>query len=345
MQYLACYTQIAPYKSGGVLGVGSTQQILETPLWEAVVKVLYQIKQTGVSCPEELLKLCCFPNAKEAINLVFESNLLAPKHEFNPNDRYSRNQLYYRYMGANPIEVQKKLTNASVTILGCGGIGSTIAYYLASSGVGHLTLIDDDIIELSNLTRQVLYTEADIGKAKTKILKRELLKRNHNIKINIQNIQITSFANMAKLKQSDLFIISADKPFGLMNWINEYCVKNQQAYLNIGYINDISVIGPFYIPKKTACLACHKITPEYNGEGDITKLCNEINKDFRPASFPGVNGVAAAYGFNEAIKFLGDFGEILSKNKRIGIHSVKPEFEFQTLTPNSRCLICSTTAK
>lgn len=345
MKYLACYTQIAPYKSGGILGVGSSQKILQQPLWEAVARLLYQIKQTGWSTAKELKHHYKFPEAQEAIDLIASSNLLAPKEEFDPDNHYSRNHLYYRYLGANPMDAQEKLLKASVTILGCGGIGSTIAYYLANSGVGHLTLIDDDIIELSNLTRQVLYTEADIGKAKTKILKRELLKRNHNIKIKIQNIQISSFADMAKLKRSDLFIISADKPFGLMNWINEYCVKNQQPYLNLGYINDISVVGPFYIPDKTACLACQAVTPDYNGNSDIAVLCNEINKDFKPASFTGVNGVAAAYGFNEAIKFLGGIGKILSKNKRIGIHSTKAEFEFQTLIRNPRCLICATTAK
>lgn len=341
MKTIAKFIQLAKYKDKGILGVGSKQKILEYDLWCAVVKILHYIQNNNFISKEQTLKTCSFPLAKEALDLILELNILVPLDDFNNTNRYSRNHLYYRYMDANPKNVQNNLNNSSVTIIGCGGIGSNIAYFLATSGVANICLIDNDIIELSNLTRQVLFTEDDIGKKKTTILKRELLKRNASTNITINELEIKSQNDLKKIQKSDLFIISADYPLGLMTWINNYCVEHKQAYLNIGYINDISVVGPFYIPGKTACLACHDLMPNYNDYNAIDKMCNDINNQFKSASFSGVNGVSASYAFNDIIKFLGKFGTILSSNRRIGIHSSKAEFEFQLLPRNSECLVCS----
>lgn len=67
-----------------------------------------------------------------------------------------------------------------------------------------------------------------------------------------------------------------------------------------------------------------------------------VNKDFMPATFPGVNGVAAAYAFTDIIKYLGQFGQVLSKNQRIGIHSASASIEIQNLYKNKDCPVCAT---
>lgn len=344
MKTLAKFVQIAKYKDKGILGVGSKQKLVEYNLWCAVVKILAYILQNNYISKEQTLNSCSFPLATEALNLILALNILVPLTNFDNENRYSRNHLYYSYMNALLTEVQNNLSNSNVTIIGCGGIGSNIAYILATSGVGNICLIDNDVIELSNLTRQIMFTEADIGKKKTIVLKRELLKRNSSINITINELELKSQKDLKKIQKSDLFIISADNPLGIMTWINNYCVENKQAYLNIGYINDISVIGPFYIPGKTACLACQDLMPNYKDSNNIIdKICSNINSQFKSASFPGVNGVSASYAFNDIVKFLGKFGNILSINRRVGIHSSKTEFEFQPLTLNPECSICSET--
>lgn len=93
-------------------------------------------------------------------------------------NRYSRNHLHYQSYGMNPETVQYTLSQKMVVILGCGGIGSHVSVILASSGVGKLILVDNDVIEISNLTRQILFTEQDVGLPKTTVLRRELLQRN-----------------------------------------------------------------------------------------------------------------------------------------------------------------------
>ena len=338
---LSPYVQVAKYKTGGILGVGSKQMVLPFALWPDVVKCLYHIYQYGFSTKEEFLKNPEFSSSSKVIDLLLSLNMLVPIDSFDVNNRYSRNHLYYLYNDTDPASIQTKLANKHVTIIGCGGIGGMLAYFLATSGIGKLTLIDHDVIELSNLTRQILFTEADIGQKKVEILKRELLKRNSSTTIYCSDLEIKASEGLYALETTDLFVVSADAPFGLMEWINSYCVEKRQAYINVGYINDISVIGPFYIPNESACFACSVITPVYNDNSKLALMCTQINKNFKTASFPSINGVAASYVFTDIVRFLGEFGTILSLNKRVGIHSCKTEFEIQKINKNPNCVICS----
>ena len=103
-------------------------------------------------------------------------------------EKYSR-QIIIKKIG---ISGQKKILNSSVCIVGCGGLGTSAAQYLSMSGVGHFYLIDDDTIDLSNLNRQTLFTEKDIGKSKSKTLSEKLKKVNSSAKISFQNKKLTS---------------------------------------------------------------------------------------------------------------------------------------------------------
>ena len=78
---------------------------------------------------------------------------------------------------------QQRLLDARVLILGAGGLGCPLALYLASSGVGHITIVDDDVVELSNLQRQILYTEADIGRLKAEVVRERLALLNPEVTV------------------------------------------------------------------------------------------------------------------------------------------------------------------
>ncbi|UJR53270.1 HesA/MoeB/ThiF family protein [Dickeya zeae] len=347
MLYTGKYIQVGRYKKGGVFGVGSKQIIFNERIdFEDIVKIasFWKTPSDPNSFVEKAKKN--FPEMsvskiENCIQFLFDNNSLMENNDFNSNDRYSRNSLYYNYMGANSKDVQEKIQNSSVTLIGCGGIGNHLSYLLATSGIGKITLVDNDKVELSNLTRQVLFTEKDIGNSKTEVLKRELLKRRNDVAIDIIECTITSEDDLYKIPKSDIFIISADHPFSLMDWVNSYCVAHNQPYINVGYINDISVVGPFFIPGVTSCFKCAEITPDYTQKDSLSDYLKIINGDFKAATFPGVNGVAASYAFGDIIKFLGGFGEILSKNKRIGIHSSIIKIEEQLIPKNERCFVCS----
>lgn len=89
------------------------------------------------------------------------------------------------------LDGQEMLSVARVTLVGAGGLGNAVALYLAAAGVGHLRLIDDDVIETSNLARQIAYTDADVGQFKVEVLKRETLLRNPTAQVEAVRDRLT----------------------------------------------------------------------------------------------------------------------------------------------------------
>ena len=122
------------------------------------------------------------------------------------------------------ISGQKKIMNSSVCIIGCGGLGTTTAQYLAMTGIGKMLLIDFDKVEMSNLNRQLSFLEEDIGLNKAFVLKKNIKKINPDSDVNFVNKKITkkninSFANKFK------FIIDCSDNFKTRFLVNEYCYK------------------------------------------------------------------------------------------------------------------------
>ena len=104
--------------------------------------------------------------------------------EFDRTDRYDRHRLYYRMLGING-DPQKRLQNAIVGLMGMGGIGSNLAVHLAAAGIGRLVMTDGDRIEASNLTRQTLYREADIGRLKVEAAAEHLAELRADLKVDV----------------------------------------------------------------------------------------------------------------------------------------------------------------
>ena len=101
-------------------------------------------------------------------------------------EKYSR-QIMMDKIG---VSGQKKIMKSSICIIGCGGLGTTTAQYLAMTGVGKILLIDFDNIELSNLNRQISFLETDIGKNKAEILKKNILKINAELDVSFREKKI-----------------------------------------------------------------------------------------------------------------------------------------------------------
>ena len=149
---------------------------------------------------------------------------------------------------------QEKLRKSSVAIAGIGALGSNTAELLARAGVGKLILIDRDVVELSNLQRQRLFDEDDIGKPKALAAKEHLSKINHDIEIN-SVIDDLNLENIGKIiKDVDLILDCTDN-LETRFLINDFCIRNKIPFVyssavgGKGYVFDI-------IPTKTPCLRC-----------------------------------------------------------------------------------------
>jgi len=144
-------------------------------------------------------------------------------------------------------EGQKKLEKTSILIIGCGGLGSPIAVYLAMSGIGKIHLVDFDTVDVTNLHRQVFYTLEDIGKPKAQVLADFIKQRNPFTKITVSNIPITKSNILQIVVQADI-IVDATDSLPTKYLINDACVMRNKAlvygslYKFDGYVASLNVL-------------------------------------------------------------------------------------------------------
>ena len=123
-----------------------------------------------------------------------------------------------------------KLRSAKVLIAGVGGLGSPIALYLAGAGVGCIGLIDDDVVSLTNLQRQVLYTEDDLGQLKAVCAARRLAALNSDIRLTAYPERLTAENARRLVDGYDLVVDGCDN-FDTRYLINDVCIELGKPYV------------------------------------------------------------------------------------------------------------------
>ena len=217
--------------------------------------------------------------------------------ELNTQDlkKYSR-QLILKNIG---VSGQKKIFNAKILVIGAGGLGCPLMLYLAYSGIGNLGIADNDKVELSNLSRQVLFTRKDLGKFKVSVSKNFISKINKKIKIKtfIKKIDEKNIENIAKNYD---FICDGTDNFKSRLLINDYCVKNKKVLISSAISKYDGQVFNFDFRKKSPCLRCfmpkipmHELNCE--SEGIMSTLA----------------GIAGSLQANEVIKSILNIGKPL----------------------------------
>jgi molybdopterin/thiamine biosynthesis adenylyltransferase len=177
--------------------------------------------------------------------------------------RYDRAVGYFRWLDLIPRESswapQAILRGARVTILGIGGTGSAAAMALAASGIGHLHCVDPDEVELSNLSRQVLYTEDDIGKPKADSAVARLRRLNSDIEVTGRQLEATCGPDVLALaRDCDVLLLAADKPAKLREWVNRACLGARRPWVDSGYHGPLVQVGAF-VPGEGPCWECTRL--------------------------------------------------------------------------------------
>ncbi len=165
-------------------------------------------------------------------------------------ERYER-QIMMRGVGDDG---QEKLKRAKVVIAGSGGLGSPAAIYLAAAGVGTLRIVDHDRVELSNLNRQVLHWDKDIGRNKVDSAAEKLSQLNHGVKIEAVAEMINE-ANISRLVAGFDVIVDAMDNLPTRYLLNKAAVENHIAFIH-GAVYGFEGRAMTIIPGKTACLRC-----------------------------------------------------------------------------------------
>jgi adenylyltransferase/sulfurtransferase len=162
-------------------------------------------------------------------------------------------------------EGQLKLKSARVVVAGVGGLGGYSSLSLASAGVGHLTVIDHGLVELSNLNRQVLYRDGDLGKAKADLARERLSQVNALIEIVSIRVKISDENAGDLIRGSDVVVDGMDNFPGRMI-LNAACFKAGVPFV-YGGIYGLKGMVTTIIPGKTPCLACMTSVPHEVQEG------------------------------------------------------------------------------
>lgn len=173
--------------------------------------------------------------------------------------RYEK-QILFSGIGRNG---QKKLQKSRVGILGCGALGSNIANILCRSGIGQIVVVDQDRVELSNLQRQMLFTESDVGHAKAIRAARRLAKINSEVAVEAFH-QTVCVDNFNALFKGCNLIFDASDNFAARFLLNRMSIEENIPWVFSG-VTAASGQSMLIVPGKTACLGC-MLPEESHGE-------------------------------------------------------------------------------
>jgi len=213
-------------------------------------------------------------------------------------DRYSR-QIILKKIG---VLGQKKILKSSVLIIGAGGLGSPIAIYLAALGIGKIGIIDKDSVEISNLSRQIIFTNKDIRKKKASTAVSKLRKINPNLQLQSFNKNLTK-KNINKIAKNFDLVVDGSDNFRTRFLVNDYCLKNKKILVSGAISKFEGHVYTFnFTKKKSPCLRCF-----------IPIMPN--NPDIDNCEFEGVlgtiGGIVGSIQANEVVKEILSIGDTL----------------------------------
>jgi bacteriocin biosynthesis cyclodehydratase domain-containing protein len=176
-------------------------------------------------------------------------------------ERYDRQLAYFADLApGRAAEMQARLGAARVAIVGVGGLGTWAAAALACAGIGHLVLVDDDRVELSNLSRQLLYRRADVGRAKVAVAAEALTAFDPALEVTALARRVEGEASAAGVIDGAAFVVdTADSPpYQISRWLDAACLANGVPRISAGQFPPKVRIGPTYVPGRSGCLECQE---------------------------------------------------------------------------------------
>jgi molybdopterin/thiamine biosynthesis adenylyltransferase len=240
--------------------------------------------------------------------------------------RYARHILLDEF----GIEAQEKLLAARVLVLGAGGLGSPAALYLASAGVGHIILADHDTIELSNLQRQILHTDARVGDFKAESGRQTMLALNPEIEVEVRTTRMEPESLLAEIAAVDVVLDCTDN-FATRHAVNRACVTHRKPLVSgaaIRFEGQISVFDP-----RDAQAPCyHCLFPEAD---DVEALSCATTGVFAP-----LVGIIGSMQAAEAIKVIAGVGTTL-KGRLLMLDAFDMHWHSVRVKRDPACLVCA----
>lgn len=241
--------------------------------------------------------------------------------------RYSR-QFRLPQVG---IAGQKRLQNARITVVGAGGLGSPAAFYLAAAGIGHLRLVDADVVERSNLQRQILHVEAALGQPKVDSALERLAALNPKIHVEAVNARVDAGNVERLITDADVVLDGADN-FPTRHVLNDACIKLAKPLVYGAVQRFAGQVSVFDAGRKPGIAPCYRcLFPEAPTDAPNCAEAGVLGV------LPGIIGLIQA---TEAIKLILDIGEPLT-GRLLQLDALAMRFGQTRLRPDPQCPACS----
>lgn len=240
--------------------------------------------------------------------------------------RYERNIIIDK-IGTNG---QIKLANSNILIVGVGGLGSSALFYLAANGVGNITIIDHDKVELSNLQRQIIHNESDINRYKVESAKNKISLFNSKTSITSMAIKANK-ANLNKIITQYDIIIDCSDNFATRFDINESCCINNKKLVSAAVKEFSGQLAIFNCNANNPCYNC------FNEDNRVKRAKVKLKDKGILGSIPGILGsMQATVAINEILA-INDF----RPNQLLLCNFLNFSFKIVKISKNPYCKICA----
>lgn len=252
-----------------------------------------------------------------------------PPDEQDFLERYSRH-LRLPQVG---LEGQQRLARSRVLLVGAGGLGSPAAFYLAAAGVGHLRIADDDVVDRSNLQRQILHVEDSVGVAKVSSAAQRIAALNPRVQVEALQARVTAGNVEALLKDVDVVVDGADN-FPARYLLNDACVKLGKPLVYGAVQQFEGQLSVFDAGRKRGHAPCYRCLFPEPPPPEFAPSCAEAGV---LGVLPGVIGLLQA---TEAIKLLLGIGDTLT-GRLLSFDALAMRFREIRLPPDPHCPVCA----
>lgn len=227
------------------------------------------------------------------------------------------------------IEGQERIAASNVLIVGAGGLGSPVITYLAAAGVGHIGVVDGDIVELSNLQRQVVFSTSDLGRKKAVAAGERIKEINPDVRVEVYD-EFLSLENAGDLIGQYDFVCEGSDNYATKLLVNDICVRKSKPF-TIGSLSRFEGQVMTHTDG-SACWRClYGAAPEQSEKEPV-----ELGV---LGSVPGIIGAVEA---TEAIKFIVGSGKLLT-NRLLSFNALTMETNVFEFGRNPACPLCGNT--
>lgn len=266
--------------------------------------------------------------AWQAVGLPMEKPSVTPE-EIDFLERYNR---HFRLPQVGEAG-QRRLQSSRVLIIGAGGLGSPVAFYLAAAGVGYIRLVDDDLVDRSNLQRQVLHTDASVGAPKVDSARERLLALNPQLDLETL-VSRASSANIDALMDGVDVVVDGSDNFPLRYLLNDACIKHAKPLVYAAIERFSGQVSVFDAGRHRGQCPCYRCLFPEPPTGDEAPNCAEAGV---LGVLPGIAGLLQA---TEVLKLLLGIGEPLS-GRLLRFDALGMRFRESRVRPDPHCAVCA----